>query len=97
MYYGPMHGWWMFPFERIIGALQKTNTNYKIGELEKTMLETFCAATNIKAMVQDPTGPAILNEAMTILGQYCDPFTGGNIHTKMDILLAGRHDCPITS
>jgi hypothetical protein len=30
--YGPMHGWWMFPFERIIGALQKTNTNYKIGE-----------------------------------------------------------------
>ncbi|KAG2065538.1 hypothetical protein BDR04DRAFT_1032543, partial [Suillus decipiens] len=30
--YGPMHGWWMFPFERIIGALQKMNTNYKIGE-----------------------------------------------------------------
>jgi hypothetical protein len=30
--YGPMHGWWMFLFERIIGALQKTNTNYKIGE-----------------------------------------------------------------
>ncbi|KAG1893136.1 uncharacterized protein F5891DRAFT_963419 [Suillus fuscotomentosus] len=30
--YGPMHGWWMFPFERIISALQKTNTNYKIGE-----------------------------------------------------------------
>jgi hypothetical protein len=30
--YGPMHGWWMFPFERIIGSLQKTNTNHKIGE-----------------------------------------------------------------
>jgi hypothetical protein len=30
--YGPMHGWWMFPFERIIGALQKTNTNNKIGK-----------------------------------------------------------------
>jgi hypothetical protein len=30
--YGPMHGWWMFPFERIIGGLQKTNTNHKIGE-----------------------------------------------------------------
>ncbi|KAG0707171.1 hypothetical protein DFH29DRAFT_797095 [Suillus ampliporus] len=30
--YGPMHSWWMFLFERIIGALQKTNTNYKIGE-----------------------------------------------------------------
>ena len=32
--YGPMHGWWMFPFERIIGVLQKTNTNHKIGEHE---------------------------------------------------------------
>ncbi|KAG2365899.1 hypothetical protein BDR07DRAFT_1275838, partial [Suillus spraguei] len=30
--YGPMHGWWMFPFERIISALQNMNTNYKIGE-----------------------------------------------------------------
>ncbi|KIJ09587.1 hypothetical protein PAXINDRAFT_87272, partial [Paxillus involutus ATCC 200175] len=30
--YGPMHGWWMFPFERIIGTLQKTNTNHKIGK-----------------------------------------------------------------
>ena len=30
--YGPMHGWWMFPFERIIGKLQKTKTNHKMGE-----------------------------------------------------------------
>lgn len=29
--YGPMHGWWMFPFERVIGCLQKTNTNHKMG------------------------------------------------------------------
>lgn len=31
--FGPMHGWWMFVFERVIGILQKTNTNEKIGEL----------------------------------------------------------------
>ena len=29
---GPMHGWWMFVYERLIGLLQKTNTNHKIGE-----------------------------------------------------------------
>lgn len=29
--FGPMRGWWMFPFERIIGILEKTNTNYKLG------------------------------------------------------------------
>ena len=31
--FGPMHGWWMFVFERMIGLLQKTNTNFKLGEL----------------------------------------------------------------
>jgi hypothetical protein len=31
--FGPMHGWWMFPFERIIGTLQKINTNNILGEL----------------------------------------------------------------
>lgn len=30
--FGPMHGWWMFVFERVIGLLQKTNTNFKVGE-----------------------------------------------------------------
>jgi hypothetical protein len=31
--YGPVHGWWTFPFERLIGMLQRTTTNCKIGEL----------------------------------------------------------------
>lgn len=30
--FGPMHGWWMFAYERVIGLLQKTNTNYKLGK-----------------------------------------------------------------
>ncbi|KLO03997.1 hypothetical protein SCHPADRAFT_841149 [Schizopora paradoxa] len=30
--FGPMHGWWMYPFERVIGRLQKSNTNFKIGQ-----------------------------------------------------------------
>jgi hypothetical protein len=29
---GPMRGWWMFPYERIIGHLQQMNTNSKMGE-----------------------------------------------------------------
>lgn len=29
--FGPVHGWWMFPFERLIGLLQKVNSNKKIG------------------------------------------------------------------
>lgn len=30
--YGPVWGWWMFAFERLIGSLEKINTNYKTGE-----------------------------------------------------------------
>lgn len=29
--FGPLYGWWMFPFERVIGLLQQINTNQKIG------------------------------------------------------------------
>lgn len=30
--FGPMHGWWAFPFERVVGLLQGINTNFKLGE-----------------------------------------------------------------
>ncbi|KAF9493801.1 hypothetical protein BDN71DRAFT_1432265 [Pleurotus eryngii] len=30
--YGPVHGWWMFPMERVIGKLQRISTNYKPGK-----------------------------------------------------------------
>jgi hypothetical protein len=29
--YGPVHGWWAFPFERMIGTLQRISTNHKLG------------------------------------------------------------------
>jgi hypothetical protein len=31
--FGPVHGWWAFPFERYNGVLQRYNTNSKTGEL----------------------------------------------------------------
>lgn len=30
--FGPVYGWWAFPYEHLIGALQKINTTYKIGQ-----------------------------------------------------------------
>ena len=30
--YGPVQGWWMFPFERVIGDLQCSSMNNKLGE-----------------------------------------------------------------
>lgn len=31
--YGPVYGWWTFPFERLIGVLQKIETNNKQGDI----------------------------------------------------------------
>lgn len=30
--YGPVHGWWTFPMERVIEKLQRISTNYREGE-----------------------------------------------------------------
>ena len=38
--FGPMHGWWMFPFERLIGILQKIKVNFKIGEYQSACPNT---------------------------------------------------------
>lgn len=29
--FGPVHSWWTFPFERLIGMLERIPTNFKIG------------------------------------------------------------------
>ncbi|KAH9928229.1 hypothetical protein B0H21DRAFT_700382, partial [Amylocystis lapponica] len=65
--FGPMHGWWMFPFERVIGILQQVNTNFKQGQFEKTMMNSFCAAANIKVFLKRPDCPQILKECEFIV------------------------------
>jgi hypothetical protein len=72
--FGPVHGWWMFPFERLIGVLQQINTNNKrgtvftyqchlplltrliVGELEVTMMKSFCEASNLRSILQNSGG-----------------------------------------
>jgi hypothetical protein len=45
------------------------NTTYKlnIGKLEATMLKTFCAGTNLKALLQNNGCPSALKMAVPIL------------------------------
>jgi len=35
--FGPVHSWWTFPFERMIGALQRMPHNNKMGQLVDTV------------------------------------------------------------
>lgn len=36
--YGPVHGWWAFPYERVIGMLQRIQTNHKQGNLDQKLI-----------------------------------------------------------
>ena len=46
--FGPIMAWWTFPFERLIGALQKFNTNDHVGgELEGTIVRSFWKGANL--------------------------------------------------
>ncbi|KAF8584547.1 hypothetical protein K439DRAFT_1616637 [Ramaria rubella] len=45
--FGPVHSWWAFPFEWLIGQLEDISTNWKLGQMEVTMMSTFCAALGI--------------------------------------------------
>jgi hypothetical protein len=85
--FGPMHGWWMFVFERIIGLLQKININYKLGELdllisrqtvslcinlgelEGTMLETFCASVNFKSLLLQHDDMPVVQKCRAVIEQ----------------------------
>ncbi|TDL14213.1 hypothetical protein BD410DRAFT_696105, partial [Rickenella mellea] len=81
--FGPMHGWWMYPFERVIGILQRMNTNNKLGQLEKTMLESFCAAANIRAFMKQPGCPAVLKDTSEILDRVWGGADAGTLKKDM--------------
>jgi hypothetical protein len=47
--FGPIISWWCFPFERLIGVLQKITTNDQIGgELEATITTSFTRSANLR-------------------------------------------------
>lgn len=60
--YGPVYGWWAYPFERMNGVLGRFNLNgHAGGEIEATMLRGWLKSARIQELV----GP---------LGLLCSPF-----------------------
>lgn len=39
--FGPAHSWWTYPYERVIGMLQRIPTNSKSSEMEETMARGY--------------------------------------------------------
>ncbi|CAK5269091.1 unnamed protein product [Mycena citricolor] len=61
--FGPIISWWSFPFERVIGLLQRINTNNHIGgELESTLSRSFLCGAAIRRWLRRPDCPPVFQE-----------------------------------
>ncbi|KAJ3765118.1 hypothetical protein FB446DRAFT_833337 [Lentinula raphanica] len=61
--FGPVLSWWCFPFERLIGVLQKINTNdHKGGEMEATIVKTMARTANLRRWLRRPNCPEAVQQ-----------------------------------
>ncbi|KAJ7819315.1 hypothetical protein B0H13DRAFT_2378458 [Mycena leptocephala] len=72
--FGPIISWWCFPFERLIGVLQKITTNDQIGgELEATITTSFTRSANLRRWLNRPDCPAVIKEFKTLFDHAYTP------------------------
>ncbi|KAF7335733.1 hypothetical protein MVEN_02229000 [Mycena venus] len=61
--FGPVISWWSFPFERLIGVLQRINTNDHIGgEMEASILKSFMRGANLRRWLNRSDCPQVIRE-----------------------------------
>ncbi|KAJ3885702.1 hypothetical protein GG344DRAFT_30407, partial [Lentinula edodes] len=61
--------WWLFPFENLIGKLQRITTNHKPGEFEHTILHSFCKGASFRQWLMRPNAPPFLQYCQKLLDQ----------------------------
>ncbi|KAI0370445.1 hypothetical protein BV20DRAFT_1035911 [Pilatotrama ljubarskyi] len=57
--FGPVHGWWAFPFERYNGMLQRLNTNSKPAEMPLTFMRYFYMGATLRWMMSTIDWPDV--------------------------------------
>jgi hypothetical protein len=87
--FGPTRSWWTFPFERLVGILQRLPTNDKfgtqslascvhltdlcIGQLEFTMIRSFVRAVHLKSWLARPDAPPSIKECKDLFDKAFKP------------------------
>ncbi|SJL17814.1 uncharacterized protein ARMOST_21376 [Armillaria ostoyae] len=72
--FGPVMSWWCFPFERLIGTLQKTHTNNHVGgDLEKTILQSFLRGANLRHHLNRPNCPQLIRQFKILFDKALPP------------------------
>jgi hypothetical protein len=64
--FGPVRNWWTFPFERLIGHLQRLPQNHRFSQLHVTLMRTFIRAGNLKRWLASSECPEILRHCKVV-------------------------------
>lgn len=64
--FGPARSWWCFPYERLIGQMQRLLSNHKMGQMESTLLLSFLKATKLRRWLSNPQSPPIFQEIKAV-------------------------------
>ena len=81
--FGPVHSWWTFPLERIIGMLQRIPTSGKFGELEETMAHSYIRSCNLRAIVSSSTCPEVVQKAAPFFNKLVNAEKRGTLITDI--------------
>lgn len=73
MLFGPVPSWWCFPYERLIGTLQRTNHNHIFGELEATIHRTFVYSGALLRWLSRPSCPDIVRACKRLYDKVYAP------------------------
>ncbi|TFK82410.1 hypothetical protein K466DRAFT_500383 [Polyporus arcularius HHB13444] len=55
--FGPVHGWWAFPFERYNGLFHQANTNNKTADIPLTFMRWFYIGANLRQLMETMEWP----------------------------------------
>jgi hypothetical protein len=83
--YGPVHGWWTFPFERLIGLLQDIPNNFKSGQLEETIATSFVKSANLRALLTKSECPEAIKNCQAFFQKLVDPEVRNTLLTDMSV------------
>ncbi|KAJ3871590.1 hypothetical protein F5051DRAFT_340711, partial [Lentinula edodes] len=67
--FSTVRNWWGFPFETLIGRLQRIPTNHKIGQLEWTLLQSFYRGAAFRRWLTRPDCPELLKFCRDLLNK----------------------------
>ncbi|KAI9451864.1 hypothetical protein HD554DRAFT_2032844 [Boletus coccyginus] len=89
--FGPVRSWWCFPFERLIGQLQRLPTNDKFGQLESTILSCYIQSAQLKAWLARDECPPAIKECQTL---FHKAFTPSEHEDTVDVSHAQLYPTP---